>query len=106
VNNVLYPFSAFPVFYPFNLISEKTMKIIKTKYLSPTNHHGARVKAIAGKLSATIPWDYSLNGMPNHTAAVKALKDKHNLQWDTCNMGYGHDEIYCYFTLNSVRVSA
>ena len=82
------------------------MKIIKTKYLSPTNHHGARVKAtIAGSLSVTIPWDYSLNETPNHTAAVKALKDKYGLQWDTCNMGYGYDEDYYYFTIGSGRIS-
>jgi hypothetical protein len=75
------------------------MIIIKTKYLKPTDTRGARVKAICGTLTFTIPWDYSLNTTPNHAAAVKALKDQYMLEWNTCNMGYGYDEGYHYFAM-------
>jgi len=80
------------------------MKIIKTKYLSPTNHRGARIKASAGHFTATLAWDYSLDSLPNHVAAVKNLLLVNDLEWDIHDMGYGYDETKYYFTLG--RVSA
>jgi hypothetical protein len=49
---------------------------ITTKYLCPTNHRGARVKATAQAGSVTVSWDYALNADGNHTAAAQALAEK------------------------------
>ena len=76
------------------------MRVIITTYLRPTNHRGSRIKATAGKLTATIAWDYSLDTMLNHYEAVKALQKKHHAEilWDISDMGYGSDENHYYFT--------
>lgn len=52
---------------------------IVTKYLGPTNHRGARIKATCQAMSLTLPWDDALDIDPNHTAAAKALAIK--LKW-------------------------
>jgi hypothetical protein len=36
-----------------------------------------------------------------HYEAVKALIEKHNLDWDIDNMGYGSDNEGYYFTFSS-----
>lgn len=46
---------------------------ITTKFLAPTNHKGARIKASADAGHVTVDWDYSLNVEGNHKAAAKAL---------------------------------
>jgi len=80
------------------------MKIIKTKYLSPTNHRGARIKAMVGHYTATIPYDDAFNELPNHFHAVQALLLVNGLDWNIDKLGYGCDDNYYYFTLG--RVSA
>ena len=71
------------------------MIAIHTKYISPTNTRGSRIKAYtAGRGSlkgfeATVGYDYSLNEVGVHFKAVKALIEKHNLDWDLSNMRYG-----------------
>jgi hypothetical protein len=77
------------------------MVIIKTKYLSPTNSRGSRIKAQANGFSITIPYDYALNGEKVHYKAVQALVAKHNLEWDVSNMGYGSDNNGYYFTFSN-----
>lgn len=54
------------------------MQYIKTKYLGPTNHRGARVKAVSsyGETSVTMPWDHALDSFDNHQAAAMALLSK------------------------------
>lgn len=52
---------------------------ITTKFLGPTNHRGARIKATAAAGTITIDWDYSINSDRNHDAAAKALAAK--LDW-------------------------
>lgn len=52
---------------------------IVTKYLGPTNHRGARVKATAQAGSVTIPWDDALDVADNHTAAAHVLCKR--LEW-------------------------
>lgn len=52
---------------------------ITAKYLGPTNHRGARIKASCSGGSVTIDRDYSMNAEDNHSAAVAALIEK--LQW-------------------------
>ena len=49
------------------------MQAIQTKYLSPTNTRGSRVKASCQAKSKTLPWDHALNPSGNHTRAAKAL---------------------------------
>jgi hypothetical protein len=92
------------------------MVIIKTKYLSPTNTKGARIKASARgvflgegyNMAVIIPYDYSLIRSPVnfelvHFEAVKELIKACNLTWDISNMGYGSDNDGYYFTFkNSV----
>ena len=57
------------------------MQYIKTKYLGPTNHRGARVKAVTsyGETSVTMSWDYALGSFENHKAVALALLSK--LDW-------------------------
>lgn len=52
------------------------MQAIITKYLGPTNHHGARVKAICDAGMLTVPWDYGAGTPENHERAANALRRK------------------------------
>lgn len=56
---------------------------IQTKFVSPTNHRGARIKAVtSGGLSVTVSFDYELSDVERHFSAVKALFDKNpSLTW-------------------------
>ena len=71
------------------------MIAIHTKYISPTNTRGSRIKAYTANwgdrkgFSTTIPYDYSLSDVALHFKAVKALVDKNGLDWDLSNMRYG-----------------
>ena len=49
---------------------------IATKYLGPTNHRGARVKATSQAGSVTMPWDDALDVDANHARAAEALRVK------------------------------
>lgn len=49
---------------------------IQTKFLGPTNHRPARVKAWADAGSVVVSWDYSLGVPDNHEAAAVALAKK------------------------------
>ena len=77
------------------------MVIIKTKYLSPTNTRGARIKAEANGFTATIAYPYGLSGYMAHYKAVKELVRKNSLDWDISNMGYGLDDNGYYFTFSN-----
>lgn len=49
---------------------------IETRYLGPTNHRGARVKATAYALtmgSVTLSWDHALTSEHNHAVAACTL---------------------------------
>jgi hypothetical protein len=82
------------------------MIAIHTKYISPTNTRGARIKAytaaIGGKgFAATIPYPYDLSYEAVHFKAVKALIEKHNLDWDTTAMRWsdsadGKGYVFCF----------
>jgi len=56
------------------------MQAIQTKYLSPTNSRGARIKATCAAGSITISYPYDLSGQACHRAAVDALL--FDLGWD------------------------
>lgn len=53
---------------------------ILTKYLSPTNTRGARIKATASAGSITISYDDALSTEENHRHAARMLQQK--FQWD------------------------
>ena len=77
------------------------MIIIKTKYLNPTNVRGARIKAIANGWTVTIPYPHEHSHELAHFEAVKALIEKHHLDWDVDHMGYGSDNDGYYFTFSN-----
>lgn len=52
------------------------MQAITTKFLSATNHKGARVKATCQAGSLTVSWDHALNMDENYDAAARALATK------------------------------
>lgn len=63
--------------------------MIRTRFLGPTDHRGARVVAefVADKRTrATVSWDYSMTGSEGHVPAVLALVAKANKQ--RAEMGY------------------
>jgi hypothetical protein len=51
---------------------------IQTKFLSPTNSRGSRVKAFAAAGSVTISWDHRLNPENNHRAAAEMFANRMN----------------------------
>jgi len=56
------------------------MVAIETKFIPPTNHRGARVKAFTESgLSVTIPWEHGDGVEANHVAAAQALA--HKMDW-------------------------
>lgn len=52
------------------------MQAIQTKFLGPTNHKPARIKATCDAGTVTVSWDYGLSHVCNHEAAAKALGRK------------------------------
>jgi len=63
---------------------------ITTKYLSPTNTRGARIKAWASKdIQVTIPYSYGDSEPMVYFRAVEALVKKYDLQWPINEMTYG-----------------
>jgi hypothetical protein len=56
------------------------MQAIQTRYLSPTNSRGARIKATAEAGSVTISYPHELSGQACHRAAAEALALK--FDWD------------------------
>lgn len=63
------------------------MQAIQTRYLSPTNTKGGRIKATAAAGSITIGYPHQLSGQACHRAAAEALIKK--LGWDKENYGDG-----------------
>ena len=71
---------------------------ITSKFLSPTNHRGARYKATIDRggdfnYQATVSYDYALDAEGNAVEAVKALIEKIDLNqfgvWDSFIIAYG-----------------
>jgi len=66
------------------------MIAVHTKYLSPTNSRGARIKAYtASGFAATISYPHEFSHEECHFQAVKALVEKNKLEWDLGEMRYG-----------------
>lgn len=69
---------------------------IVTKYIGPTDHRGARVKATAAALAITVSWDHSLDVSANHTAAARELADKLGWTGQWCGGGLPLGGGNCY----------
>lgn len=67
---------------------------IVTKYIGPTNHRGARIKATASAGSITVPYAYELEIQAAHEAAARALADKFG--WVGNMVGGGTLDGYCF----------
>ena len=66
------------------------MIAIHTKFISPSNTRGARIKAYTSSgFTATIPYPYADSYEVAHFEAVKELIKKNNLDWDLSDMRYG-----------------
>jgi len=76
------------------------MIAIQTKFIAPTNHRGARIKAFTSSgFSATIAYPYSSGDESSHFEAVKELVKKNNLNWNLEGMTYGGIEngyVFCF----------
>jgi len=81
------------------------MIAIHTKYISPTNSRGARIKAYTANwgdrkgFQTTISYPYDKSYHLSHFEAVKELIKKHSLEWDITNMRYGDSadgKGYCF----------
>lgn len=57
------------------------MKAIITKYLGPTDHRDARIKAVTDGGTVTLSYDHAHDGYENHMLAATALAG--NLGWLT-----------------------
>jgi hypothetical protein len=63
------------------------MQAIVTKYIGPTSHRGARIKATASAGSITIPYDHSQNHDEPFRIAARAFCDKFNWEFDHVSGG-------------------
>jgi hypothetical protein len=78
------------------------MIAIETKYLSPTNTRGSKIKAFTcNGHSVTVSYDHAFSHEAVHFEAVKALVAKYNLDWDISGMVYGGTKagyVFCFPT--------
>ena len=80
------------------------MIAIQTKYIPASNTRGSRIKAWASNgFSVTIPYPHQFSFEACYFQAVKALIEKHNLDWNIENMRYGGtDNGYVFCFANSI----
>lgn len=90
------------------------MFAIHTKYIGPTNTRGGRIKAYTASwgdrkgFECTIPYPHHLSLVECHFEAVKALVQKHKLDWKLSDMRYGDsaDGKGYSFCFNKSKVTA
>jgi hypothetical protein len=58
------------------------MQAIITKFIGPTNHRGARIKAIAAAGSVTVPYEYGTDTEGAHRVAAVAFCEKFGWTFD------------------------
>lgn len=57
------------------------MQTITTKFIQPTNNHGARIKATSsGGISMTLAYEHGMSTEENHEKVAMALAER--LDWD------------------------
>lgn len=69
---------------------------ILTRYLGPTNHRGARVKATCDAGSVTVPWDYAQDPARNHELAAHALCRKLGWSYPFVQGGIGNGYAFVF----------
>ena len=80
------------------------MIAIQTKYIPPSNNKGSRIKAwvdsdMGHNFSVYISYPHHLSHVLVHYEAVKALIDKHKLDWNISDMAYGgvkNGYVFCF----------
>jgi hypothetical protein len=90
------------------------MIAIHTKYIPPTNTKGSRIKAYTvgyGEqkgFNVTISYPHEHSYEVSHFQAVKALVEKHKLDWDLNNMRFGDssDGLGFSFCFDNSKVGA
>lgn len=58
------------------------MQAIITKFLPPTTHRCARIKATCWRGSVTVSWDHELGVGANHRTAAEVLLKQFNLAYE------------------------
>jgi len=56
-------------------------RAIETRFFGATNYRQARIKAIDGDRSATVPYEYGVGQEEAHWQAVKELLKKYGYEW-------------------------
>lgn len=76
------------------------MVAIQTKYIGATNTKSSRIKAWTDNgHSVSIPYPHEYSHEVCHFQAVKALVQKHDLDWDLNDMRYGGTKkgyVFCF----------
>jgi hypothetical protein len=76
------------------------MIAIQTKYCSPTNSRGSRIKAWTSNGHVVyVPFMHELSHEMLYFQAAKALVEKYKLDWDLTNARYGGTEsgyVFCF----------
>ena len=66
--------------------SYTAQQVITTKFLSPTNTKGSRIKATASDglsiTMLTVEYQHALNSSANHKFAVRGMLKKLDLEWN------------------------
>jgi hypothetical protein len=77
------------------------VKLIKTKYIGPTNFKGSRIKATSdcGK-SVTLGWDSALDAEHNAINAVETLIERHALRLEVTGLGSFDGEYFVTVKFN------
>lgn len=81
-------------------LTHRPVQAITTKYLSPTNVKGSRIKAQAAAGSLTIHIDHALNIEHNHAKAAEALANKFKWRGQWFMGGMPNDTGYCFVCVN------
>lgn len=81
------------------MIHHSGRQAISTKFLGPTNCHGARIKATAQAGSVTVPYDHSQSTTGAHDKAAQALIDKFGWGGDWLSGGSADERGYTYLPL-------
>lgn len=79
---------------------------ITTKYLSPTNVKGSRIKATASAGSITLHLDHALGIEANHAKAAEALASKFNWRGNWFRGGMPDDAGYCFVCTDNFEALA
>jgi len=58
-----------------------TRRCVETKYLGPTNSHGARIKGtnVTSKKTLTMNWNHELDALDNHAQVAARLLESNDL---------------------------